>query len=55
MSDIPLLPTPVVNDMGDDKTPEWWDEFIARHKAKGYNGNGHGRSLTQEILREYRA
>lgn len=37
--------------MGDDKTAEWWDEFVAREKAKGYNGNGHGRSLSIEVRR----
>jgi hypothetical protein len=54
-----LLPTPAVNDMGDRvnsnwdtrQTLEWWDQFIAKHKAKGYNGNGHGRSLSIEVQR----
>jgi hypothetical protein len=45
-----LLPTLVVNDMGDNKTLEWWDDFINRHKAKSYNGNGHGRSLSVPLL-----
>tara|TARA_X000000368_G_scaffold212933_2_gene168203 strand:+ start:3115 stop:3759 length:645 start_codon:yes stop_codon:yes gene_type:complete len=48
--DIPhLLPTPVVNDMGDDKTVEWWENWIAEQKGKGRNGNGHGKSLSIEM------
>lgn len=46
-----LLPTPVVNDMGDGKTVEWWDEWTARMKAKTGNGNGHGNSLAIEVQR----
>lgn len=46
-----LLPTPVVNDMGDDKTLEWWDSWTADMKAKHGNGNGHGRSLSIEAQR----
>lgn len=42
------MPTPVVNDMGDGKTPEWWADFTARSKANTGNGNGHGRSLAME-------
>lgn len=43
-----LLPTPVVNDMGDGKTPEWWAAWTARQKALTGNGNGHGKSLAIE-------
>jgi hypothetical protein len=49
--DLPLLPTPVVNDMGAGKTPEQWDEWTEKLKARGYNGNGHGRSLSVEVQR----
>ena len=44
-----LLPTPVVNDMGRDKTPEQWEAWIEGERAKGYNGNGHGNSLSIEV------
>lgn len=46
-----LLPTPVVNDMGEGKTPERWDEWTDEMKAKHGNGNGHGRSLAIEAQR----
>jgi hypothetical protein len=46
-----LLPTPAVNDMGDGKTVEWWDEWTAKAKAKHGNGNGHGNSLAIEVQR----
>lgn len=46
-----LLPTPVVNDMGEGKTPQKWDEMRARWKAKHGNGNGHGNSLAIEAQR----
>jgi len=51
---LTLLPTPAVNDMGDRP---WaartgaWDAWVARHKARGINGNGHGPSLAVEALR----
>lgn len=49
---LPLLPTPVVNDMGAGKTPEQWDEWTDDLKSRGYgNGNGHGNSLSVEVLR----
>jgi site-specific DNA-cytosine methylase len=48
---LELLPTPVVNDMGDGKTVEWWDEWTARMRAKTGNGNGHGNSLAIELQR----
>jgi DNA (cytosine-5)-methyltransferase 1 len=46
-----MLPTPVVNDMGAGKTVERWDEWTAKTKAKHNNGNGHGASLSIELLR----
>ena len=46
-----LLPTPVVNDMGDGKTVEWWDHWTAEMKAKHSSGNGHGPSLAIEAQR----
>jgi len=45
-----LLPTPVVNDMGANKTVEAWDEWTAATKAKHKNGNGHGASLVDNLL-----
>ena len=48
---LALLPTPVVNDMGVNKTVEWWDEWVAEKKAQHGNGNGHGNSLAIEVLR----
>lgn len=47
----PLLPTPVVNDMGAGKTVEEWDDWTARMKAKHGNSNGHGPSLSIEAQR----
>lgn len=50
--DIPhLLPTPAVNDMGRSMTVEQWDEWTEGLKGKGYNGNGHGKSLSIEARR----
>lgn len=46
-----LLPTPVVNDMGEGKTPETWDAWTDSMKARHGNGNGHGPSLSIEALR----
>ena len=46
-----LLPTPAVNDMGRGKTPEQWDDWTERMKAKHGNGNGHGKSLDIEAQR----
>jgi len=46
-----LLPTPAVNDMGEGKAIEWWDEWTARMRAEHGNGNGHGRSLAIEAIR----
>lgn len=45
-----LLPTPTVVDMGNNKTPPQWEEWKQAMKAKHRNGNGHGRSLEQELL-----
>lgn len=47
-----LLPTPAVNDMGANKTPEAWDEWTADMQARHGNGNGHGKSLHIEAARE---
>jgi len=46
-----LLPTPAVNDMGEGKTPEHWDEWTATMQEKHGNGNGHGKSLAIEAQR----
>lgn len=46
-----LLPTPAVNDMGEGKTVEAWDEWTGAMKAKHGNGNGHGPSLAIETQR----
>lgn len=50
-SAVHLLPTPAVNDMGEGKTVEAWDEWTARMKATHGNGNGHGASLAIEAQR----
>jgi DNA (cytosine-5)-methyltransferase 1 len=46
-----LLPTPAVNDMGEGKTVDAWDEWTAKMKAAHGNGNGHGKSLAIEAQR----
>jgi site-specific DNA-cytosine methylase len=46
-----LLPTPAVNDMGEGKTPDVWDEWTAAMQAAHGNGNGHGKSLAIEAQR----
>jgi hypothetical protein len=46
-----LLPTPVVNDMGEGKTVDRWDEWTAEMQERHGNGNGHGRSLAIEAMR----
>lgn len=46
---LTLLPTPAVNDMGANKTPEQWDEWTERMRAK--HGNGNGKSLNVEVQR----
>ena len=45
-----LLPTPTVVDMGNNKTAEEWEAWTDKMRAKHKNGNGHGRSLTQEAV-----
>jgi hypothetical protein len=47
---IALLPTPTVVDMGNNKTPDEWAAWKETQKAKHRNGNGHGRSLHQELI-----
>lgn len=55
LADVPLLPTPAVNDMGKaytpDETPDEWDAWTERMKAAHGNGNGHGKSLEIEAAR----
>ena len=46
-----LLPTPVVNDMGEGKTPEKWDAWTEEMRSRHTNGNGHGKSLAIEAQR----
>ena len=50
-SAVTLLPTPAVNDMGEGKTVEAWDEWTAKMQASHANGNGHGKSLAIEAQR----
>lgn len=45
---LSLLPTPVVNDMGEGKTPTEWTEWTERMRGRHGNGNGHGPSLSIE-------
>jgi DNA (cytosine-5)-methyltransferase 1 len=46
-----LLPTPVVNDMGEGKTIDAWDDWTDRMREQTNNGNGHGKSLSIEMQR----
>ena len=48
---INLLPTPAVNDMGDGKTLEWWDEWAPRQQSSDGRPAPHGKSLAIEALR----
>jgi DNA (cytosine-5)-methyltransferase 1 len=48
---VTLLPTPAVNDMGEGKTPDAWDEWTATMQVRHGNGNGHGKSLAIEAQR----
>jgi len=48
---LTLLPTPVVNDMGEGKTVEWWDEWAPRQKSSEGKKAVHGRSLSIETQR----
>lgn len=45
-----LLATPSVMDMGSSYEPEEWLEWRKEKKAKHRNGNGHGESLTQQLI-----
>ena len=42
---VTLLPTPAVNDMGADKTIDWWDGWAARQKSADGRPAPHGKSL----------
>jgi len=46
-----LLPTPAVNDMGEGKTLEWWDDWAPRQMSSDGRPAPHGRSLAIEALR----
>lgn len=50
---LTLLPTPAANDMGGNKTLEWWDEWTAKLREKHNNSNGHGPSLGVEVRRGF--
>jgi len=45
---VHLLPTPVVNDMGENHTIEWWNDWIKEKRLQHNNSNGHGKSLSIE-------
>lgn len=49
--EIALLPTPAVNDMGDGKTLEWWDEWAPRQMSSDGKPAPHGKSLAIEAQR----
>lgn len=49
-TEVTLLPTPTVMDMGANYTPEEWEAWKQEQKANHHNGNGHGPSLFQECL-----
>ena len=46
-----LLPTPAVNDMGEGKTLEWWDDWPPRQMSSDGRPAPHGRSLAIEAQR----
>ena len=46
-----LLPTPAVNDMGEGKTLEWWDDWAPRQKSSDGRPAPHGRSLAIKAQR----
>ena len=48
---VTFLPTPAVNDMGEGKTLEWWDDWAPRQKAADGRPAPHGRSLAIEAQR----
>lgn len=50
-AEVTLLPTPAVNDMGDDRTVEEWDGWTRQMRDRHGNGNGHGPSLAVEAQR----
>lgn len=50
-TEVLLLPTPAVNDMGKAYTPDEWDAWTDKMKAAHGNGNGHGKSLEIEAAR----
>lgn len=50
-SEVRLLPTPAVNDMGAGKSVADWDAWTAKMKSAHGNGNGHGPSLAIEAAR----
>ncbi len=43
-----LLPTPACNDMGENKTIEWWDEWAPRQVSSTGAAAPHGKSLSIE-------
>ena len=47
---LQFLPTPTVMDMGSSYTPEEWEDWRDEQREKHQNGNGHGASLTQELI-----
>ena len=47
---LALLPTPTVMDMGGGRTHQQWLLWLVEMREKHKNGNGHGRSLFQELL-----
>jgi hypothetical protein len=49
--EIAMLPTPAVNDMGDGKTLEWWEEWAPRQQSSDGRPAPHGKSLAIEALR----
>jgi DNA (cytosine-5)-methyltransferase 1 len=53
IGDVTLLPTPAANDMGGNKTLEWWDEWTEKLREKHNNTNGHGPSLGIEVRRGF--
>lgn len=46
---LSLFPTPVTNDMGENKTVEWWDEWAPRQKSSTGSPAPHGRSPSIEV------
>lgn len=48
---VTFLPTPAVNDMGEGKTLEWWDDWAPRQKSSDGRPAPHGRSLAIEAQR----